>query len=269
MEESIVNPEAAIPTEEQGATAPAEEANNASDTESATQQGEPETAISEGAPGGESAEAEPSFGLEVKYNKTNRTLSRDEAKDYAEQGMFYADSIKPLYNKLDYIAAQRGQSIEEVVDRLMNSDEEHHRQELIERFGEESDVIDDLMRVYRDGQKQKYDKIVADRQRAAEAAEARERESLEARLASEFAELRGEFPEFKEFKELPKAVKAEAAKGRDLLSAYLRYRHSEGKRTADALVSAEAAAKATTGTGKTDEPATDSIDDAFIKGALR
>lgn len=268
MEENIVNPEAAIPTEEQGATAPTEEAMT-SDNGSTTQQGESEAAIPEGTPNGESANAEPSFGLEVKYNKTNRTLSRDEAKDYAEQGMFYAETVKPLYNKLDYIAAQRGLSIAEVVDRLMNSDEEHHRQELIERFGEDSGVIDDLMKVYRDGQKQKYDRIVADRQKAADEAEARERESLEARLASEFSELRGEFPEVKEFKELPTAVKVEAANGRDLLSAYLRYRHSEGKKIADAQTSSEAAAKATTGTGKTDEPATDSIDDAFITGALR
>lgn len=265
MEENIVNPEATIPTEEQGTAAPAEEANT-SDTESATQQGEQTATIPEGAPSGEAAEAEPAFGLEVKYDKTHRTLNREEAVSYAQKGMFYETAVMPLYNKLDYIAAQRGQSIEEVVDRLMNSDEEHHKQELIERFGEESGIIDDLMKVYRDGQKQKYDKIVADRQKAAEESASRERESLEARLASEFSELRTEFPEVKEFKDLPTAVKAAAANGRDLLSAYLRYRHSEGKKIADAQASAEAAAKATTGTGQTDAPATDSVDEAFLRG---
>lgn len=268
MEENIVNPEAAIPTEEQGATAPAEETSNP-EAEGATQQGEQTAAIPEGAPSEAPAEAEPVFGLDVTYNKATRTLNRDEAKDYAEQGMFYANSVKPLYNKLDYVAAQRGQSIEEVVDGLLNADEEHHRSELVERFGEDSGVIDDLMKVYRDGQKQKYDRIVSDRQKAAEEAANKERESLEARLATEFAELRGDFPEVKEFKDLPAAVKTEAANGRDLLSAYLRYQHSEDKRKADAQASEEAAAKATAGTGQTDTPVTDSVDNAMLNGIFR
>lgn len=267
MDENIVNPEATTPTDERGATAPAEEV---TEVESATNEGEPEATTPMESPSEEPAEAEPSFGLEITYNKAKRTLNKDEATDYAQKGVHYQEKVMPLYNKLDYVAAQRGQSIEEVVDGLLSSDEENHRRGLIERFGEEdNDVIEDLMRVYRDGQKQRYERIVADRKKAAEEAATKERESLEARLADEFSELKKEFPEIKEFAELPKSVKAEAANGRDLLSSFLRYRHAEEKKTAEAKAAEEAAAKATTGTGQDNLPVTDSVDHAMLSGIFK
>ena len=214
------------------------------------------------------------FGLEINYNHETRVLSRDDAAAYAQIGMKFKDSgididtVKPLYNKLDYIAAQRGQTIEEVVDRLFAEDENSHRQELVNKFGEDSGVIDDLMKVYREGQKQKYDKIVSDRKEAAQKAENEKRESLEARLASEFAELKSEFPELAEFSQLPKEVKTDAANGRDLMSAYLRYMHRENKKIAAAKSSEETAAKATTGTAGTAENTADTVDDAFFRGLM-
>lgn len=222
----------------------------------------------------EEKETPPDFGLEINYNHETRVLSRDDAAAYAQIGMKFKDSgididtVKPLYNKLDYIAAQRGQTIEEVVDRLFAEDENSHRQELVDKFGEESGVIDDLMKVYREGQKQKYDKIVADRKEAAQKAETEKRESLEARLASEFSELKAEFPELAEFSQLPKEVKTDAANGRDLMSAYLRFRHKEEKRIAAAKSSEETAAKATTGTAGTAENTADTVDDAFFRGLM-
>ena len=222
----------------------------------------------------EEKETPPDFGLEINYNHETRVLSRDDAAAYAQIGMKFKDSginidtVKPLYNKLDYIAAQRGQTIEEVVDRLFAEDENSHRQELVDKFGEESGVIDDLMKVYREGQKQKYDKIVADRKEAAQKAERDKRESLEARLASEFSELKAEFPELAEFSQLPKEVKTDAANGRDLMSAYLRFRHKEEKRIAAAKSSEETAAKATTGTAGTAENTADTVDDAFFRGLM-
>lgn len=269
MENEIVNPETAISTEEQGAPATEEAAENTANTEEgATQNDTAEAATPAEVSHGDEGAAEPEFALDVKYNKEIRTLNREEAVDFAEQGIFYNNTVKPLYNKLDYIAAQRGQTIEEVVDRLFAEDENSHRQELVEKFGEESGVIDDLMKVYREGQKQKYDKIVSDRKEAAEKAENEKRESLEARLASEFSELKAEFPELTEFSQLPKEVKTDAANGRDLMSAYLRYMHRENKKIAAAKSSEETAAKATTGTASTAEDTTDSIDDAFIRGVL-
>lgn len=265
MENEIVNPETAISTEEQGAPATEESAENTANTEEGvTQNDTAKTTTSENVSHGDEGAAEPEFMLDVKYNKEIRTLNREEAVDFAEQGIFYNNTVKPLYNKLDYIAAQRGQTIEEVVDRLFAEDENSHRQELVNKFGEDSGVIDDLMKVYREGQKQKYDKIVADRKEAAEKAERDKRESLEARLASEFSELKAEFPELAEFSQLPKEVKTEAANGRDLMSAYLRYMHRENKKIAAAKASEEAAAKASTGAGSSAENITDSVVDAFV-----
>ena len=267
MENEIVNPETAISTEEQGAPATEATAENTANTEeSVTQNDTAEVATPAEVSHGDEGAAEPEFALDVKYNKEIKTLNREEAVDFAEQGIFYNNTVKPLYNKLDYIAAQRGQTIEEVVDRLFAEDENSHRQELVNKFGEDSGVIDDLMKVYREGQKQKYDKIVADRKEAAQKAETEKRESLEARLASEFSELKAEFPELAEFSQLPKEVKTDAANGRDLMSAYLRYMHRENKKIAAAKSSEETAAKASTGAGSSAENITDSVVDAFYSG---
>lgn len=270
MEIENVNPEATTPTEEQSATAVEEIAANTAETETgATQKDTAETTTSEEVSHGNDGAAEPEFMLDVKYNKEIRTLNRDEAADYAQKGIFYeTKGIEPLYNKLDYIAAQRGQTIEEVVDRLFAEDENSHRQELVDKFGEDSGVIDDLMKVYREGQKQKYDKIVSDRKEAADKAERDKRESLEKRLAGEFSELKAEFPELTEFSELPKEVKTDAANGRDLMSAYMLFRHREEKRIAAAKASEETAAKATTGTAGTAEDTANSVDDAFFRGLM-
>lgn len=260
-----------IPQQEPSAEQEAEKAADAGAPQPTEEQATANSSENETA---EEKETPPDFGLEINYNHETRVLSRDDAAAYAQIGMKFKDSgididtVKPLYNKLDYIAAQRGQTIEEVVDRLFAEDENSHRQELVDKFGEESGVIDDLMKVYRDGQKQKYDKIVSDRKEAAEKAENEKRESLEARLASEFSELKAEFPELAEFSQLPKEVKTDAANGRDLMSAYLRYMHRENKKIAAAKSSEETAAKATTGTAGTAENTADTVDDAFFRGLM-
>lgn len=260
-----------IPQQEPSAEQEAEKAADAGAPQPTEEQATANSSENETA---EEKETPPDFGLEINYNHETRVLSRDDAAAYAQIGMKFKDSgididtVKPLYNKLDYIAAQRGQTIEEVVDRLFAEDENSHRQELVDKFGEESGVIDDLMKVYREGQKQKYDKIVADRKDAAQKAERDKRESLEARLASEFSELKAEFPELAEFSQLPKEVKTDAANGRDLMSAYLRYMHRENKKIAAAKSSEETAAKATTGTAGTAENMADTVDDAFFRGLM-
>lgn len=99
MENEIVNPETAISTEEQSVTATEETAENAETTADATQEGTAETAISEAEPSDNEGAAEPEFSLDVKYNKATRSLSRDEAVDFAEQGICTAITVKPLYQQ--------------------------------------------------------------------------------------------------------------------------------------------------------------------------
>lgn len=265
MEIENVNPETAISTEEQSVTATEEAAaDTAAGNDNATPEGTAETAISEAEPSDNEGAAEPEFSLDVKYNKATRSLSRDEVVDFAKQGIFYNDTVKPLYNKLDYIAAQRGCTIPELVDGLLAGDEDNHRKELAETLGADNPVIEELMKVYRNEQKEKYEKVLSDRKSAEENAEKEKQISLEKRLAEEFAELKAEFPEIAEFSALPKEVKAEAAKGRDLLSAYLRYTHNQNKKTAAAEAAEKAAAKASTGQASSPAQAEDSVVSAFL-----
>ena len=193
-------------------------------------------------------EAQPEDGLQVTYNHETQLLSRDDAVRYAQIGMKFKDSgididtVKPIYNKLDYIAAQRGCSMQELVDGLLSSAEESHRKELTDTLGADNPVVEELMKVYRNEQKEKYERVLSDR-RAAD-----------------------EFPEIAEFSALPREVNAEAAKGRDLLSAYLRYTHKENKRTAAAEQAEKAAAKASTGQAASPAQGEENAVSAFMQG---
>lgn len=263
-------------TENSADTIPQQESSAEQEAETTTESGAPQPDDGQAAedsseknPSGE-RETEPEFGLEVNFNHETRILSRDDATTYAQIGMKFKDSginidtVKPLYNKLDYIAAQRGCSIGELVDGMLTSDEEAHRKELTEALGADNPVIEDLMKVYRNEQKEKYEKVLSDRKTAEENAEKATKAGLEQRLAEEFTELKAEFPEIADFSALPKEVKAEAAKGRDLLSAYLRYTHNQNKKTAAAEAAEKAAAKASTGQASSPAQAEDSVVSAFL-----
>lgn len=210
------------------------------------------------------------FGLPVNYNHESRVLNKEEAKMYAQIGMKFKESgididkLKPLYNKLDYVAAQKGISMEDLVDGILKSDEDDYRRSIEEKFSDSGEFIDDLMTLYRQKQKEKYEKIVKDRKTDGTKAE-EEPKKLEARLADEFCELKAEFPEIMNFSDLPAEVKNDAAKGRDLLSAYLRY-DLQKRRTAEKLLKNSAyAAVASTGSvaDSTDDGGTQN---AFLKG---
>lgn len=266
MENENVNPEAAIPTEEQGVTATEETVKENSQTDNATNEGAAETATSEAAPCEEKGNAEPDFSLYVKYNKEKRSLTRDEAVNFAEQGIFYDTAVKPIYNKLDYLAAQKNCTINELLDGIITSEEDGYRKELLQKFSAEDPIVDDLMKLYREKQKEKYDKVLADRKAAEESAAEESRESLETRLAKEFTELKSEFPDVSEFSSLPAEVKTDAANGRDLLSAYLRYQHSQQMKAEAAQAAEKESAKASTGSVGSVSESVDSAVSSFLEG---
>ena len=266
-------------TENSADTIPQQEPSAEQEAEKAVDSGAPQPDDSKAAAdssenlSADEQEAPQEYGLEVNYNHETRVLSRDDAATYAQIGMKFKDSgididtVKPIYNKLDYISAQRGCSVQELVDGLLTGDEENHRKELSETLGADNPVIEELMKVYRNEQKEKYEKVLLDRKSAKDNAEKEKQISLEKRLAGEFAELKAEFPEIADFSALPKEVKAEAANGRDLLSAYLRYTHKENKKTAAAQLTEKAAAKASTGQAATPPAETeDSVVSAFLRG---
>ena len=106
--------------------------------------------------------------------------------------------------------------------------------------------------------------------KAAEEAEAqKQREqqtTLESRLADEFIRLQQEFPEVEKFEALPKSVVSAAAKGQDLLSAYLLYQHTENKKAEAAKKTAEAAKNASTGAMSSTESGKGTSIDALMQG---
>ena len=245
-----------------------------SPSEEAAPQAEPETENSEGSE--TVPNAEPEAFLPISFNHESIGLSKDDAVKFAQLGMKYEksgidiDTVKPILNSLEYVAAQQDITVAELVNGIIAKDEENYRAELKSRFGdEEADTIEDLMQIRRNKQKEKYQQVLEDRKQNA-TKEAEERElNLNNRLANEFIELRGEFPEIAEFKDLPDEVKREAAKGRDLLSCYLRYKHNEERKIMAAKKTAEENSKATTGSGGSAEPTGDSVTKAMLSGLWR
>lgn len=218
-------------------------------------------------------DAENKAFLPIRYNHEDVTLTRDEAVKFAQLGKLYSDSgldigtVKPIYSKLDYVAALKGTTPEALVDNMIAEDERMFRQGLVEKFGEDSEELEILVQAHRDTQKQKYDEILKTRTETAENAAKEQQESLNSRLANEFLELQAEFPEIADFESVPKEVKEMAVKGnKDLLSAYLIHKNREDKKIATAKASDEAAKKSTTGSGASSEKLDDGVISALLSG---
>lgn len=232
------------------------------------------TATAEGSEQNEqTANEPPEFSLPITYNHENRNLTREEAVKYAqiglnfEEGGIKAEIVKPLLRKLDYLAAQSDTTVEALVEEMLNSGEQRYREELIDKYGEDETVIEDLMRVYHEKQKAKYDKVLADRKAAEETQANDTRVKLETRLADEFISLKKEFPELTEFTALPDEVKLSAAGGKSLAEAYFRYLHTENAKIKANNISAQNAAESTAGSLNTNESDHENtVVDAFMSG---
>lgn len=192
--------------------------------------------------------------ISIRYNHETRGLSQSEAIELAQKGLHYGT----LHDKLDYVATQMDTTVDELVDNLLKKQEDTYRQSLVERLGEDSDLIEGLMQVYRNNQKEKYERAVASRET-----------TITSRLADEFIELKAEFPELKEFKDLPMSVQKKAAEGMNLTAAFLLFKHQEGKKAAAAQASAVAAKNSSAGTSASDGDTIDPALDAFLSGLMR
>lgn len=216
-------------------------------------------------------EPEKAF-MSINYNHESKDLTKEEAVKLAQIGMKIKnsgrefDTLNSLYNKLDYIAAQRDCSVEEFVDSILSYDDEEHRNALLEKFGGDGPEINDLMQIYRQKQQEKYNSILNDRKSAKENEEKNRQISLETRLADEFVELKKEFPEVNNFLDLPKEVKVQAANGKDLLSSYLRYLHTQKKKIDAADLAEKSASRASTGSAATADATFNLVDSEFLKG---
>ncbi len=204
-------------------------------------------------------------GLKVRFNHQDRTLTHEEAVAYAQKGLKY-DSIAPMLQDLSYLAAINGKTAAELIQEYIHAGEALYRHALEDKYGEDTEIINLMMERYRVQNKAKYERSENDRRNAERAIEEKARMALEERLAGDFAELQKDFPAIKSFAELPKEVKQEAVGGRDLLTAYLLYRHREEKKTAAAKQTEAAAVRASAGKMGSADEQDDPLMAAFLKG---
>ena len=211
--------------------------------------------------------------LPIVYNHAPQTLSRTEAVKYAQLGLkleksgLDIDRLKPIFHKLDFLAAQRDEEPEGFIERLYSDEESRQREQLRGKCGDDEQLLGDLMRLWREKNREKYEKVAADRAAAAEQNSRRQKASLEQRLAGEYAALKREIPDAPAFSELPDEVKRAAAAGGELTGAYLLYRYRRDEKLRKAQMSAEKASRGSAGNLRTAQSAVQSAeDDAFIRG---
>lgn len=221
---------------EEAEHAEATEAESGADTPQPAADPETENTSEEGGEPQENGEHAAEFSLPITFNHEERTLGLDEAKKYAQLGMKLENSgldissAKPIIHKLEYIASQNGMDAGQFIDGILEAQEKNYRESLIDRFGDDSETVDDMMELWKNKSREKYDRMIADRDAADAEQRHNEKESLEQRLADEYAELKAEIPELPSFPELPDEVKRAAAAGKNLTGAYLLYEHNRAAR---------------------------------------
>lgn len=259
---------------------------NATMTTTSTEQGE--TSVNEAteaipqaestqseAPVSDNAEAvaESPF-LEIKYNKELKGLTKEQAAVYAQKGMKYEqkyekeekmfDTYKSAYADLERIATLSGKSIDEFVKGYEGKIDEDYKNKLVERFGEDEDTINEMMRLYSIDKQNRLDTAIKNK----EAAKEQEEKSLNQRLADEFAEMQEDFPELTDFSALPDGVKQAAFGGMPLGYAYLLFKHKEARKAEAAQKAQAEAAKKTTGSMNATETDTSTDDERRYLKAL-
>lgn len=209
--------------------------------------------------------------LPITFNHESRTLNREDAAKFAQLGLKYQslldggynpDELKDVHSQLDYLAAQKGVSIGDLVSGLLQSEETLYRQGLEERFGDDKDTVEQLMKLHRNEQKEKYNQILSERKSQKE----KTVQDANERIAKEFSEVKENFPEYSEYAKLPAEVKAAALKGENLFNALLRFNHQEKLKIDAAAKQQAAAAKASAGSVTNAGEKINSVNDAFLKG---
>ena len=216
--------------------------------------GDTKTTVPDGAetPTEESTVNEQPF-LVARYNKEDVPLSREEAANWAQKGMHY-------FNKLDYVAAQSDCSVGDLLDNIISKTDEAKLAELKEQFGDDTETINDMMHIYHEKQKEKYDKAVSDRKTVEE----QEANNKIAKIGEEFISLQKEFPELSTVKDLPASV-LKAAENMSLEHAYLLYLKKNEKTINAAKEKEKEAATASSGSMQTADSVDTTADD-FARG---
>ena len=248
----------------ESATSQEESADVAKDTGAATAPQEQTAEAASEVEGGTSAktaeDGTPAPFMTVQHNHEDLNLTEAEATDWIQIGM----ASKAMLETARRAAALKGMDVKSFIESFEKAEDDAYRAELEAKHGDDIDTINGLMELY---QSKKDDKVKA-AELEAKRQEQERKNTLESRLADEFIELQKEFPEVEQFGDLPKSVKSAAANGKNLLSEYLRFKHSEAKKAEAAKAAAEAAKQASTGNMSTVEGHISAMD-ALMSGLYR
>ena len=257
------NTEALTDTIQDDEKVAATETEQATETDSTTPQAEE---VKEGAT--EEGDAQPQATNEpfyVRYNHEDRELTREEAVSYAQKGMKY-DAVADILDQVSYLAAVNGKDTKEWLKGHIEAIDNDYRESLIDKYGDDEEIINLLMEKRKSENEQKYSKFKSDKIASEKQAEEKAVKSFESRMADEFIELQKEFPEYTDITQIPKDVLKMAKKGTDLTDAVLRYKHQQSKRIDSAKQTAQSNASASAGQMAGETEAHDSVIDALMKG---
>lgn len=207
---------------------------------------------------------EPAPVIRVKYNKQEREYSLDDAKPLVEMGLKY-ESFKPSYEKLKFLASTTGQSVSDLIDSLVTSNEQALYEQILKRANGNEEIAKELFEAKKSERQRKFDELKAQESER----EKQEKEAEKNRLADEFIELKSEVGTFNEFSDVPKSVlKIAAKKGISLLDAYLRYERAERKKAEAVKAKQTEAAKTSTGSLNTETETPDNIYDDVMRAVF-
>lgn len=253
MEENVVTTEATTPEAEATTTA----------TEGTEEITTTETTAAEPTEGAAiEAEAEP---FTLRYKHEDISVSRDEAKRLAQLGKHYEENDKKLLDDLDYIATLKGKSVKDFVRELVEGDESDYREELVAQFGEDSDVVKDMLELRRQKNRKVYDEAVTKRNAAEKQAEEEAQKSATAKLAEQYEAVRNLFPAYDTVEKVPDAVIKAALKSGDLEKELLRFELSERNKTDAAKATSEKNKEENVGSVASDNT-DDGLSSAFVRG---
>ena len=214
-----------------------------------TEQPEGTTPAAEGGADNPQAPVEPF--LPVKFRLETRDLTREDAAKYAQLGLL-REAETPMLEDLALMAAAQGKTLAEFVRSLKEADEQALRDDKLHITGGDADAAETLVKAELARRREALNLQARQEQEAEQAAE----KTLTDRLAGEFGELREMFPDLAEWSHVPRTVVEDAIKNnRNLVDAYLRYRHREGKNIEQNRAAQAAAAAASVGSQADTPPA--------------
>lgn len=177
--------------------------------------------------------------VKVKFNKQEREYSIDEATPLVQKGLKW-DSFQETHEKLKFLSTTSGLSVQDLVDKLVESNEETLYQQILDKAGNE-EIAKELHEAKKAERQRKFDEFKTQEAEREKLEAESETETERNRLANEFIELKKETG-IAEFKDVPKSVLSLASKKHiSLYDAYLRYERAE---TAKAKVVADKQAEA-------------------------